>query len=238
MPELIGNPPLWPLPVTIAHRAGNALASLRAAEDAGADLIEADVWLYRGRLEVRHLKTMGPIPLLWDRWRLASAGKPRLELSELLAAMRSAAEPILDLKGTDVRTAEAVLDIARRTLPARAFAVCSQQWQLLEPFQRVPNVHVVYSVGNTEQLRKVVRHLAGKDCAGISIDQGLLTPATVRALTAVAPVVMTWPVNSTARLSELLRWGVSGIISDNLLLLHRLVQERATNGTRSGDRRC
>ena len=58
-------------PLLIAHRAGNDPAHLRAAEDAGADVIEADLHLWRGRLELRHLKTAGPLPVYWDRWALA-----------------------------------------------------------------------------------------------------------------------------------------------------------------------
>ena len=74
-------------PFFVAHRAGNDLAQLRAAEEIGLDLVEADIRLFRGRLEVRHLKTLGPIPVLWDRWRLANPFAPRLQLDELLAAI-------------------------------------------------------------------------------------------------------------------------------------------------------
>ena len=49
----------------------------------GADLVEADVRLYRGRLEVRHLRTVGPLPILWDRWQLAAPRRRRLQLAEL-----------------------------------------------------------------------------------------------------------------------------------------------------------
>ena len=66
----------------IAHRAGNDPAHARSAWEAGADLIEADVWLYRGRLEVRHTKTMRGLPLLWDRWSLAPGWGPRLLLGD------------------------------------------------------------------------------------------------------------------------------------------------------------
>ena len=43
----------------VAHRAGNTPDLLTAALADGADLVEADVHLYRGRLEIRHTKTMG-----------------------------------------------------------------------------------------------------------------------------------------------------------------------------------
>ena len=79
----------------MAHRAGNDLARLREAERLGA-VVEADVRLWRGRLEVRHLKTIGPVPILWDRWELASPFAPRLELHALLAAARPGTQLMLD----------------------------------------------------------------------------------------------------------------------------------------------
>jgi hypothetical protein len=73
--------------LAIAHRAGNDLARLREAEAIGADLIETDLWYYRGPTEVRHVKTLGPVPVLWDRWRLEPGWTPRLHLSALLEAV-------------------------------------------------------------------------------------------------------------------------------------------------------
>ena len=63
--------------LAIAHRAGNSLAGLHAANELGVDVIECDVHRHRGHLEVRHLKTAGPLPFLWDRWELAPASAPR-----------------------------------------------------------------------------------------------------------------------------------------------------------------
>ncbi len=45
--------------LAVGHRAGNNVADLRAAVDAGVHLVEADVHLYRGALEVRHRKAIG-----------------------------------------------------------------------------------------------------------------------------------------------------------------------------------
>ena len=69
----------------VAHRAGNDLALLRRAERVRPRLIEADVHLFRGRLEVRHLKTLGPLSVgsLVSR---AARARPGCELHELLAA--------------------------------------------------------------------------------------------------------------------------------------------------------
>ena len=88
-------------PFVVAHRAGNDLGILRRAEALAPRLVEADLHLRRGRVEVRHLKTLGPLPLLWDRWRLAPGWRPRLELPALLEAAAPGTELMLDLKGHD-----------------------------------------------------------------------------------------------------------------------------------------
>src|SRR4029079_15109742 len=96
--------------LAIAHRAGNSLAGLREANALGVDVVECDVHDYRGRLEVRHLKTAGPLPFLWDRWELASASAPRLGLAELLDADERGSTFMLDIKG---RRASAARSVAR-----------------------------------------------------------------------------------------------------------------------------
>ena len=87
------------MPFIVAHRAGNDLELLRRAEALRPRLIEADVHLYAGRLEARHLKTLGPLPLLWDRWYLASPRTPRLRLAALLEGASPETTLMLDLKG-------------------------------------------------------------------------------------------------------------------------------------------
>jgi len=108
-------------PFLVAHRAGNDLALLRRAESVSPRLIEADVHLWRGRLEVRHLKTLGPLPVLWDRWYLAPLGTPRLDLATLLASAHRDTALMLDLKGRDPQLARRVA--AQITRPV---SVCSR----------------------------------------------------------------------------------------------------------------
>ena len=98
--------------------------------------------LWRGRLEVRHLKTAGPLPILWDRWRLANPFAPRLELRDLLAGARRETELLLDLKGRNRRLAELVLDALPGGRPSRCALADAG---LLEPFagrEDVPSVPV------------------------------------------------------------------------------------------------
>jgi len=195
----------------VAHRAGNDLERLRAAEASGVTVVEADVHLFRGRLEVRHLKTLGPLPVLWDRWTLANPFAPRLELGALLAELTPTTHLLLDLKGR------------RRGLPARVLAelverenvtICSRNWRLLDAF-RAAGVPVVYSVGSRRQLRALLRRFASRRLDGVSIHERLLTKATVSELASLTELVLSWPITSVERARQLVQWGVRGLITDD-----------------------
>lgn len=203
-------------PIAVAHRAGNDLARLRAAEEAGADVIEADIWLRRGRLEVRHLKTIGPIPIFWDRWYLAGLRIPCLLLSELVAAAAPDTLLMLDLKGWNNRLGPAVQREMARVAPGRAYAVCAQRWAMLGPFHAVPEAIVVHSIGKASRIGRAFEHISRPGHAAVSIDQKLLTPELVARLREHAAVVMSWPVNDEELLARLHSWGVNGFITDSL----------------------
>ena len=140
-------------PLRVAHRYGNDLASLIAAEAAAVDLIEADLWLHRNRLEVRHRKTMGPVPLLWDRWSLHPGWTRRLGLADILAAVRPGSELLLDLKGREADLPERAIQAMERARPGARYSVSSQNWELLAPFRELPQVRVVYSTRLAAGLR-------------------------------------------------------------------------------------
>jgi glycerophosphoryl diester phosphodiesterase len=209
-------------PLAIAHRFGNEPRLVRGALDAGADLVELDVWPYRGRLEVRHLKTMGPVPLLWDRrpYRLVSARAPRLELAELLDG-HTGGELMLDLKGRSVAGAVAVREHMRRMLPGAEYTVCSQSWQLLEGFRAEPGVRVIHSVGSEARFRGLRRRLP-RDVEGIGVNVRLLTRDRVRQLRQLAPLVATWRINDMETLDKVLDWGVTAVITDSLHIVRVL----------------
>ena len=200
-------------PFVVAHRAGNDLGILRRAEALAPRLVEADLHLRRGRVEVRHLKTLGPVPLLWDRWRLAPGWVPRLELSTLLAEAGPGTELMLDLKGRDVRLSSRVAEAIARARPAR-ITVCARNWALLEPLRDVPGLRIVHSVGSRRQLRALRRRFAGRRLAGVSIHRELLDPATVADLRARSELVMTWPVATADEARTLAGWGVDGVITE------------------------
>jgi glycerophosphoryl diester phosphodiesterase len=202
------------VPFIVAHRAGNDLALLRRAEGVRPRLVEADVHLYRGRLEVRHLKTLGPLPFLWDRWYLASPRTPRLELMALLDHVDSETELLLDLKGRDPRLSLRVAAELARRQPVSPVTVCSRNWRLLEPFLDEPHIRSVHSVGSRRQLRALRRRFAGRRLSGVSIHQRLLNPRTVADLRARSEIIVSWPVATVEEARRLAAGGVDGVITE------------------------
>jgi glycerophosphoryl diester phosphodiesterase len=218
-----GSPRVRPL--AIAHRAGNHPTRLRAAEELGVDFIEADVWLHRDRLEIRHEKTAGPLPLLWDRWSLSAGWTPRFGLAELVQAAHPETVLLLDLKGLNRRLPSLVLEILAEHAPGRPFAVCSQNWDFLDTLRRRPEATTFFSVGNRRQLRALPHRLDRSGCHAVSIHSRLLCPDTVRAIKERASAVVPWRVHSATHVQQLLAWGVDGINADDLALLRDLMTD-------------
>jgi glycerophosphoryl diester phosphodiesterase len=202
-------------PFVVAHRAGNRLADLQIAERAGTRLVEADVRLDRGRLEIRHLKSAGPLPLLWDRWEVRSRLRPRLQLHELLASTGEGTELMLDLKGLRMGLAHRVVEAIEPYLGERAFTVCARRWALLEPFAGLP-VRRVRSVGTRRQLERLLAARPESRTEGVVVHAKLLDARIVGDLRSIADVVLSWPVNTPERARELLSLGVHGLISDRV----------------------
>ena len=210
-------------PITIAHRAGNHLDALRLAEAADVDLIEADIWHYRGRMEIRHLKTLGPLPLLWDRWELRSGTGPRLLLPDLLQAAAPTTTLMLDLKGRDHHLARSVAAACERELAGREVVICARHWPLLGAFADNPLVTPVHSVGNRRQLAAVLTRLDGHPRPAVSVHERLLTPDSVGLLKGHGAAIITWPINTADAVERMAVLGVDGLISDELPLLREIV---------------
>jgi glycerophosphoryl diester phosphodiesterase len=217
--------------LAIAHRAGNSLAGLRAANDLGVDVIECDVHHHRDRLEVRHLKTAGPLPFLWDRWELASAYAPRLGLDELLEADEHASTFMLDVKGARVSTARALSRALQERGVDRPLLVCGRWWPSVEIVAELPFVRPVLSARNRVELARLQPRVArGPAVYGVSVHMSLLDAALVAELHRHVEVVMTWPVNDLESLDAMLRIGVTGIISDEHSVLIELISRKTGSG--------
>lgn len=225
-------------PLAIAHRAGNSLAGLHAANALGVDVIECDVHEHRGRLEVRHLKTAGPLPFLWDTWELAPASAPRLGLAELLEAGRHGTTFMLDIKGRRSSTARAVATLLHEGAHDRPVLVCGRWWPAIDHLAELPYVRPVLSARNQAELSRLRRRLvSGPPVHGVSVHVSLLTAAIVAELHERVEVVMTWPINDAGLLDHVLDIGVTGVISDESPVLSALLERRQRpSGSGSGVR--
>ncbi|QBR91059.1 glycerophosphodiester phosphodiesterase [Nocardioides euryhalodurans] len=214
--------------LAVAHRAGNSLAGLQAARELGVDVVECDVHHHRGRLEVRHLKTAGPLPFLWDRWELVPASAPRLGLEELLQADRHGTTFMLDLKGRRPATAAAVARLLHEVAPHHPVLACGRWWPAVDAVARLPWVLPVLSARSRLELRRLRRRVAAAPGTvhGASVHASLLDRSLVAELHRGLDVVMTWPVDDPVELRRVLGLGVSGVISDEPGVLAELVARR------------
>jgi glycerophosphoryl diester phosphodiesterase len=208
-------------PLAVAHRAGNDLGALRAAEALGVDMVEADLHLFGGRIEVRHLKTVGPLPILWDRWWVASPFTPRMTLQQLIAAAAPATQLLLDLKGPRVALARATRDIVVAECAGRRVTVCARNWRLLRPFRDAPGVRIAHTVATAGRLRAFPR--VARDAQVVSIDHRLLTPAALPGIPQLAPLVLAWGVDDLERMRELHDAGVGGFITSQMHVLRAIL---------------
>ena len=197
----------------IAHRAANGAADIARAVAAGADVVEADVHLFRGRLEVRHGKTLGPLPRLWEKWYLLERDAPRPPLWEILAAVPGGTGLLLDLKGPDPRLADAVLRAVAAGPARRDIRVCGRWWRTLRHLHGAPGIQTMRSAGSRAQLRLLLRGRADVS-DGVSVHRDLLTPSVVARLRERVSDVWTWPVPNRAAAEQLAAWGVTGFITD------------------------
>ena len=167
---------------------------------------------------MRHLKAVGPLPLLWDRWELHTRTGPCLRLDELLEAARPQTRLMLDLKGVDLRLGRLVSGPSSATAPATGWwsAAASGRWSTAS---RRPACGGSTSAGNRIQLAGLRPRLRRRTPDGVSVRRSLLHAPLVRELRDRVACVMTWPVAGVAELERLRGWGVNGLICDDLALV-------------------
>jgi glycerophosphoryl diester phosphodiesterase len=224
-------------PLAIAHRGGNSLDEARAAIAYGADMLETDVWPYRGRLEVRHVKTIGPLPIYWEKWYIDSIGRRQMRLRELLDGVPAEVRLFLDLKGRNPDLGKRVIAAIAELQAEREIILCGRSWSQLDPIEVLPNVHVFYSVGEEQELANVWSRLERQQHPAVSIHHGLLTEATLARLNELGTTIVAWTVNDAEIAKSLFAHGVDGFTSDNAEMLARIVRlrERAFDESPAGD---
>ena len=228
---MTADPPV----LAIAHRAGNSLPALAEAVARGADVIEADVHLVGNGFELRHSKSLGPLPWLWDRnpWELTPRSVRQLQLRELLEAPHSPAALMLDLKGTGPVGRRAVQALAAYQ-PERPVLVCARYWPSVFAFAHVPWARPVLSARNRAELLRLRRRLRGSARPyGVSLHNSLLTAPLVRELRDRVELVMTWGVNDQPALDRAASLGVNGVITDSADVLSAVKDQRYERSSHS-----
>lgn len=208
-------------PLLAAHRIETPDAAA-AAHAAGADLLEIDVHLRRGALEVRHPRRHGPV--LWDREGVRRARGPSPELGPLLAALPAGAEPMIDLKGGDAGLGHAALAAARAAGLPRAM-LTSRRWRLLDGLAGGEGVRLAYSAAGRRELARLLGRTL-PDGAAACVRSDLLDGGTVTALRRRVALVMTWDVADRDHAERLLALGVGGLVLDDPALLAALAGAR------------
>jgi len=219
----VSTPP--PPLLAVAHRSGNTVAGLQEALAAGVDLVECDVHAYRGRLEVRHHRSMAGLPLLWDRDGVVPRNRHEpVELADLVAALGDDHRLMIDLKGVHPRLAPQVARLLRETSPDRSLTVCTKAWWMLDAFD-VP-VRRVLSAATRRGVERLRGRLADGPVHGVSVRLALLTPALVDELHRGTDLVMAWTVDDEAALARAREVGADAVIGKDLDLLRTVVAAR------------
>lgn len=220
-------------PIIVAHRYGNSDARAQEAISAGADLLEADVWLHRGRLEARHAKTAGPLPIIWDRWWVNRRPLVPFVAETLLESLPGGTAVMFDLKGRNPRLPRALTTLIALHHGERPFLVCGQNWGMLERFRDVPGIELVHSIGNQQQLDTAWKRLEAGGYDAISIHCELLDARTVARLKESVSAVITWPINTDDELQRVLDFGVDGFTTDSIELMTRVARDKASSSRAS-----
>jgi glycerophosphoryl diester phosphodiesterase len=210
-------------PLLIAHRAGNDLKLLSQAFAAGVDYAEADVWLYRKRLEVRHDKTAGLLPLLWDRWSLLPGWKPRLVLSQVVRAAAGRGKLYLDLKGEE-QALPAVLTAELKLMGVSGMSFSSPVWWYLDELKpEFPEAVLFYTISSHERLEEFRPRLSRREISAVAINNEVVSKDVISELhDAGVEDITTWGVDTREDAQKAFASGLNGITSKNLALLAEL----------------
>jgi glycerophosphoryl diester phosphodiesterase len=217
-----------------AHNAGDDVGQLVEALRYGADAIEVDVVSVDGRLVAAHDRRLPVVGGLVFRGP---------SLGEAWSAGQAAGAVLLDLKQSDARFVDAVVQFltarvgASEALGAEV-VVMSPSPQVLERLSdEVPSVLAVLSVSTQVRLADVVADTGLVDqIDGVSVRQTLVTAELGDWVDRNRLLLVAWVVDDLARLNEMVRHGVDVVASDNLAILELLGAED-DDQTRLADRR-
>jgi glycerophosphoryl diester phosphodiesterase len=189
------------------------------------DYLEADLWLEHGRLEVRHARRAWPFPVYWERGRLFVSFE-RFPSLEDVASAAGEMRLYLDLKGKNVRLADAVIVFVRDHGLEDAVVFSSPEWSLLDRVRARLGAPCFYTLNSDNFEHRVGEVLAG-GFDYVAVNHRLLDAARVARLKEAGCQMVAWTVNSLDRARQLIGWGVDGVVSDHVAILEALKADAA-----------
>ena len=246
---VIGNLPIEDDVVVIGHRGApraapeNSLASIRAAIDAGADLVEIDVQeTADGEVVVFHdsdfMKAAGVDLKIWDattedlagidigrRFDPGFAGERVPTLAEVLDVCRDKAVVLVELKyyGHDVRLEQRVVDLVEASgITEQTEFMSLKQGGVVKLKELRPDWKVgqLLSVAVGDRSRLTADFLA--------INASFATRSLIRTAHDRGRKVYVWTVNDPVQVSALVSRGVDGVITDEPAMAKAVLAERAS----------
>jgi glycerophosphoryl diester phosphodiesterase len=225
-------------PLLIAHRGlpgtapENSLEGIRAALEAGADVVEVDVAGRAGELVLAHSEDV------------AHAGSPGLD--EALAHFAAHADPAVAIqldvtpRGVEAPVTAALRShgLVERALVSSTFADVLRRVRELEPgvatalgypYDRaqvaerrlVPDVFVRAALKalRTTLPHRVIRMASAARADALSLHHVVVSAEAVRRCHVGGVAVLAWTVNDRAALDRVLAFGVDGVVTDDPGLL-------------------
>lgn len=234
--------------LVIAHRGAagrapeNTLASMRAAIEDGADLVEIDVQeTADGEVVVIHdsdfMKIGGVNLKVWDAsfsqaraidigsWFAPEFHAERIPtLAEVLELVKGAARVDIELKyyGHDERLEERVVRIVEEAEMASDVVIMSLK-QL--GIQKIRELRPAWTIGLLSAT--AIGDLTRMDVDFLAVHTALATPRFVSRAHAAGKDVYVWTVNDPVHMSRMVSRGVDGLITDEPAILKRVLNERA-----------
>ncbi len=199
--------------LVIAHNAGDAMTTIRAAVAHHARVIEIDVVTADNQLRARHDSAPRSANDIVSRSQTVSE------------AWSEAATPaiLLDLKTSGPGTSALISQLIAEHSHTRVL-VSTPDVTMLDRL-RITSKRVLrlVSVGTAARLDWLLGQ-AHRDPAiqGVSIAEHLLTPTTVGELRTRRLWIQAWTVDSMTRANQLAGWGVNGITTNHLGILTAL----------------
>jgi glycerophosphoryl diester phosphodiesterase len=214
----------------------NTLRSLRLAAELGAEAVEFDVRLSRGRLIVAHTVLDGSrrCPALGDVVRWAAEEAPAhvgLVADLKTPGAELAAHRALDARGLLERTTftsqcRSILDTLRREDPQARLAI-SVAGVVSRRVQRW-----------TGWRAEVVQALRDGRYDGLMLHRGLVDERIVADVHAARATVDAWTVRDAANAVRLAALGVDGVVVTDPRIVHRPEHDRASRLRANGQRRA